>query len=136
MRVYLAAAYSRKNEVRKCATQAEKCGIHVGAEWLKEEASPDSKLHDTTPDKLAKYAQQDWWDIGACDVFIFWAEPEDKPLPRGGRHFEMGVAVSLGKPVIVIGEPENIFHYLPGINIEFFSNWNSALTYLTQQDER
>jgi hypothetical protein len=128
----MAAAYSRKFEIQEYAKQADRCGILVGAEWLKEVASPDSKLNESIPAQLAIYAQQDWWDIGACDVFVFWAEPEDKPLPRGGRHFEMGVAAALGKKILVVGEPENVFHYLPGIDIEFFHTWESALVYLTQ----
>jgi|ERR1035441_6869975 nucleoside 2-deoxyribosyltransferase len=136
MRVYTAAAYGRKLEIRECAKQAERCGIKVGAEWLKESAAPDSKLAESTPEQLAIYAQQDWWDIGACDIFVFWAEDQYNQPPRGGRLTELGIAMALGKPIVVIGEPENVFFYLPGIDIEFFHTWESVLVYLTQQDER
>jgi nucleoside 2-deoxyribosyltransferase len=132
LRIYTAAAYGRKHEIREYATQAEKCGIKVGAEWLKEPDSPDSDLSDSIPEKLATYAQQDWWDVGACDIFVFWAENPHKQPPRGGRLTELGFAISLGKKIVVIGEPENIFFYLPGIDIEFFHTWESALVYLTQ----
>ena len=132
MRIYLASRYSRKLEMREHAKQAERCGIRVGAEWLKETAAPDSELSDSTLEKLATYAQQDWWDIGACDVFVFFAEPYDKQPNRGGRHVEFGIAAALGKKILVVGEPENVFHYLPGIDIEFFHTWESAFVYLTQ----
>jgi hypothetical protein len=136
MRLYLAAAYKHKLKLREYAVQAERCGIHVGAEWLKESAAPDSELSDSTPEQLTQDAQQDWWDISACDVFVFFAEPFDKQPNRGGRHVEFGIAAALGKKIVVIGEPENVFHYLPGIDIEFFHTWESVLVYLTQQDER
>jgi nucleoside 2-deoxyribosyltransferase len=132
MRIYLAAAYQHKLKLREYAAQAEKCGIRVGAEWLKETAAPDSELSDSTSKQLAEYARQDWWDIGACDIFVFWAENPHKQPPRGGRLTELGFAISLGKKIVVIGEPENIFFYLPGIDIEFFHTWESALVYLTQ----
>jgi hypothetical protein len=132
MRIYLASRYSRKLEMREYAKQAEQCGIRVGTDWLQEPEHPDSNLSDLNVETLAKYAQKDWWDIGACDVFVFFAENPLIGTPRGGRHTEFGIALSLGKKIVVIGEPENIFHYLPGIDIEFFHTWESALVYLTQ----
>ena len=132
MRIYLAAQYARRDELREYAKQAESCGIHVGAEWLKETDALNSVLKDSTDASKAAHAQQDWWDVGSCDVFVFFAEDSTVGIPRGGRNVEFGVALALGKPIVVIGEPENIFFYLPGIDIEFFHTWESALVYLTQ----
>lgn len=130
MRIYMAAQYAKKLEIANYAEQAEAVGIHVRADWLEESEAPEATL-DSVSDKLkSRYAQQDWWDIGACDIFVFFSEPQDNQPPRGGRHVEFGMAIALGKEIVVIGEPENIFHYLPGIKIEFFGTWNSALAYL------
>jgi nucleoside 2-deoxyribosyltransferase len=130
MRIYLAGQYARKLELREYAEQAKAVGIYVGADWLEESEAPEATL-DSVSDKVrSKYAQHDWWDIGACDEFVFFAEPQENQPPRGGRHVEFGMAIALGKPIVVIGQPENIFHYLPGIKIEFFDTWNSALAYL------
>jgi len=130
MRVYLATQYARKLEMREHAIELERQGISVGAEWLKETESPTSKLGDTTDETKSNYALKDWWDIGACDVFVFFAEDQDNQPPRGGRHVEFGIALALGKPIVVIGDPENIFHYLPGFTIDHFVDWNSALAFL------
>lgn len=130
MRVYMAAQYGRKFEIKEYANQAESVGIKVGADWLNESEAPDTKLNEVNDSTLASYAQKDWWDIGACDMFVFFAEKQDPQPPRGGRHVEFGIAAALGKPIVVVGDPENIFHYLPGIDIDFFNDWNSALAYL------
>lgn len=41
---------------------------------------------------------------------------------RGGRHVEFGMALALGKRVIVVGPRENVFHLLP--EVEVHVNWN------------
>ena len=43
---------------------------------------------------------------------IFFSEPSDKAVRRGGRHVEFGFAMAGNKPIFVIGPKENIFHYL------------------------
>lgn len=133
MRVYLAARYSRKLELREYAKQAEENGIVVGAEWLKESESPTSTLEESTPETLTKYALQDISDIIDCDAFVFFSESSTEAFVRGGRHVEFGFALALEKPIIIIGKEENIFHYLP-FNIEFFDTWESALVYLTKRN--
>ena len=40
---------------------------------------------------------------------------------RGGRHAEFGIALALGKRVIVIGPRENVFHALPAV--ERYESW-------------
>lgn len=135
MQVYLAGRYSKKLELRKYADELEKVGIRVGTEWLKEPDNPNGALSDSSESKLAEYARQDYWNIGACDVFVFFAENQDFQPPRGGRHVEFGMALILGKPIVVVGSPENIFHYLPGFHIGHFENWNSAKTFLQVMDK-
>lgn len=130
MRIYIAGQYARKLEFREYAQEAEKLGIKVGADWLMEDEDPKSKLNESPDEKLVRYSQKDYWDIGACDIFVFFAEDQENQPPRGGRHVEFGIAMALGKPVVVIGEHENIFHYCPGFHIEHHPNWTSALVKL------
>ena len=55
-------------------------------------------------------AIRDYVQIKECDVFI--CEVGDK-LSGGGKHTELGIAMALGKPVILVGAREdNVFHSL------------------------
>ena len=88
--------------------------IEVRAHWLDETVSATSQLSDLTPEYCAEQAQVDLDDIKACDLFVFFADSVAKTT-RGGKHFEAGYASGLGKRIVVVGPPENIFHYLPGV---------------------
>lgn len=136
MRIYIAGQYARKLELREYAKQAEAAGIKVGADWLMESEDPNSSLNESTEAVLAKYAQKDYWDIGACDAMVFFAEDQNNQPPRGGHHVEFGIALAMGKPILVVGDPENIFHYTPGFHIDFYENWSSALVALENLDMR
>ena len=115
MRVYLAARFSRKNEIAKLVPTFGKYGISVGSRWLHETASPDVTLSDFTPEDLRDIAEVDLEDIEMCDVFVFFSEDPLIETPRGGRHVEFGFALAFGKRIAVIGPQENIFHYLPQV---------------------
>ena len=115
MRVYLAARYSRKNEIKALIPVFGAHGISVGSRWLNETISPDSTLADCSPEYLEEQASADLEDIEACDTFVFFSEDPLVGTPRGGRHVEFGYALRLGKKIAVIGRPENIFHFLPGV---------------------
>ena len=56
---------------------------------------------EPTPDNARKFWQDDFDDISRCDVLILYAE-KDEHL-RGGL-VEAGIALGLGKIVMVIGE--------------------------------
>lgn len=115
MRVYLAARYSRKNEIKSLIPVFGAHGISVGSRWLHETSPPDVKLSDVSPEFLRDTAEVDLEDIETCDTLVFFAEDPLIGTPRGGRHVEFGFALGKGKRIAVIGGPENVFHYLPGV---------------------
>jgi nucleoside 2-deoxyribosyltransferase len=117
MRVYLAARYSRKNEISKLVPVFGTHGLSVCSRWLRETESPDCKLSDFSPEVCRNFAEVDWEDIEACDTFVFFSEDPLVGTPRGGRHVELGLALGLGKRVVVIGKHENIFHFLPCVTV-------------------
>ena len=72
-----------------------------------------------------QFAQEDYDDLCSADCVIsFTEEPRTMSNSRGGRHVEHGMAIALGKRVIVVGHRENIFHCLP--QVEFFPTWEDA----------
>lgn len=116
MRVYLAARYSRKNEIAALIPIFGAHGISVGSRWLLEPHPPDTKLCEVSPEFCTDTAQVDMEDIEMCDTLVFFSEDPLVGTPRGGRHVEMGFALGIGKRIAVIGaERENIFHFLPGV---------------------
>lgn len=155
MKIYLAARYSRRDQLRGLAQHLRAAGHIVTSRWLDTEwvNRPDSSSA-APPEYREKYAIIDMEDVVAADAMINFTEPpagkcaacegigtvfwpsEDGGSPplkcpeckgkgridagRGGRHVEFGLAVALGKRLIVIGHRENLFHHLPAV--EFFES--------------
>jgi nucleoside 2-deoxyribosyltransferase len=118
MKVYLAAAYARRDEIADHARYLQwKSGIEVVSSWLDETYSPTIDI-TTLPGGINQaLAEKDVQEINSCDLIIFFAENQNNQPPRGGRHVEFGIALALGKRIIVVGERENIFHHLPQVVI-------------------
>jgi hypothetical protein len=91
----------------------------------------------TEPRARSEYTDADWRylalldqeDVLAADTLVCFTEPAEAG-GNGGRHVELGMALALGRRVIVIGRREHIFHHLPGI--EVVSSWPEAMRLLAQ----
>lgn len=121
--VYLASRYSRKEEMREHAFELRSFGSRVTSSWLDETYESGINITDLTNDVNRDIAEVDLSDITSSDVLIFFAEDQNNQPPRGGRHVEFGYALANGLTIYVIGEKENIFHYLP--NVKEFPTWES-----------
>lgn len=131
--VYLAARFSRKNEIKEKAKELEALGINVTSRWLDETADPNSDLKEFDDDAHTEVAQVDIEDIDAADVLVLFTENPELGFKRGGRHFESGYAHGKGIPVVTLGPRENVFHYLkPIINIESWEDLKANLKFLKQ----
>lgn len=113
--VYLAARYSRRNELREYAKRLNDKGVLVTSRWLNERKALDTQMSDITPQFSRKTALIDLADINAADAIVFFAEDPLIGTPRGGRHVEFGYGLAKGKRLYVIGPKENVFHFIPGI---------------------
>lgn len=120
MKVYLAAPYSYKERMREYRDELQKGGIEVTSSWLDEENSPNVHLSDVTVDYLRKHSYQDVQDVARADSLIFFTDPT-KTIVRGGRHVEFGMAVAYHMPIFVVGDYENIFHYLE--TVSHYETW-------------
>jgi hypothetical protein len=115
MKVYLAAQYPRRDEMREVARELDKRGVQVTSRWLQENLSLKTQLPDLTDIDLRQFAEVDSEDIKAADALVLFSEDPLVGLPRGTHHTEFGYALGLGKRTIVVGGYENVFHYLPGV---------------------
>lgn len=132
MKVYLAARYSQKEQMKEYAQQLRELGVEVTSRWLEEPHAPNTTLDQVPKEELATYAFHDCQDISRADVLIFFAQDPNTPTVRGGRHVEFGIALSLGMLIWVVGPKENIFHYSSGVYN--FASWIDLLAFLNQPE--
>ena len=151
LRIYLAARYSRREELCHYRDELRKMGHDVQARWLDGEHQIDNagtpigedgeaivegtlrsgeRLSQTEQSARAealrqRFAKDDYEDVQAADVVISFTEAPRSSANRGGRHVEYGIALAMGKRVMVVGHRENIFHWLP--TVEFYTTPNQAL---------
>ena len=122
--VYLAARIRRRDELEDYRAQLEAAGIACTATWLT--MPPPSQWSDET---WAHLAELDRDDVLRAEGLVLFTEPGE--LDGGsGRHVEFGMALALGKRVIVVGRHENLFQRLPEVTV--VPDWPSALALLTQ----
>lgn len=142
MKIYLAARYSRREELCNYRDQLHALGHHVQARWLdgehqisdngapignQGEALVEGDDGGTSIQACAlrsRFAQDDWDDVNAAETVICFTEPPRSAASRGGRHVEYGIALANRVRILVVGYRENIFHWLP--QVEFFKTWAEA----------
>lgn len=111
-KIYLAARYSRIEEMQDYRAQLQSLGYAVTSRWV-------DGNHRMSPGPGADAASQlfaieDRTDVLAAELVIVFAEKQRTPT-RGGRMVEMGIALGAGIPVICVGEHENVFFHLPEV---------------------
>lgn len=144
VKIYLAARYSRREELCAYRKSLQSMGFNVEARWLDGkhqlsdrgipigdtgealvEGVDDGSTQVRNAELRAKFAQDDWEDVSTADVVINFTEPPRSNASRGGRHVECGIALARNVRVIVVGYRENIFHWLP--QVEFAENFDAAV---------
>ena len=113
--VYLSARFERRDELNGYRAELEAAGLEVTSRWL---TDPTPELTDEAWRQLAT---KDVEDVRRAAGLVLFAEPGGG---GGGRHVEFGVALGLDKRVIVVGEPENLFHRLDAV--EVVPTWEDA----------
>jgi nucleoside 2-deoxyribosyltransferase len=119
LRIYTAAAWSKRDTIKNIAAELEKLGVTITAHWLNEPIPPKG----AKPEKWRREtALVDIEDIKAADILVRFSDAEnmEKPtlpsnLVSGARMFEFGFAWALGKPIVVVGGRQNVFDYLPNV---------------------
>src|SRR3990167_4537398 len=120
IKVYLAAPWKRKDEAKLGKIQLEEAGLEVTSRWIdlvKGEDVIDFKFFE-------EEAIHDVQDVYRADILILLNLEKSE-----GKSAEMGMALAWNKPVIIVGERSNIFHYLP---MPIISNLNAAIELIRQ----
>ncbi len=109
-RIYIAASFPRKAEAHDLARMLQDLGHLVVSRWHDE----NGQSAKDDPALWPKDAPRDVDDVLDCDIFLCLT---GDTLSRGGRHTELGIALSTKKKVIILGPREQVFHALPCIDI-------------------
>ncbi|SRR6266487_2385069 len=125
-RLYLAAAFTEAQRMRRYRDELRKTGHHVTSRWIDshEEWVPEG-IVAKSPELAQGYAIDDIADIMSADAMILFT---DVPSTTGGYHVEFGAALMIGKIIILIGQRNNIFQAYEGV--EQFDTWAKFIEYV------
>jgi|SRR5580700_512716 nucleoside 2-deoxyribosyltransferase len=119
MRIYIAACFGQQAEVREKADQLTQAKHVCTSNWRYEKPSGDGS-EAKHASKYLQAAMQDLRDIDSSDLLVLLA---GQVSTTGGKHFEVGYAVAKGKQVVVVGAPENVFHW----TLPRFATWQEFM---------
>jgi hypothetical protein len=128
-KIYLAARYSRNAEMRGVRDVLQALGYEVTSRWIDQhggnllESIVAEKLN-ADPAGASRYAEIDIDDLRAADVVISFTSVDGGG--KGGRHVEYGLALGLGKRLVLVGPREHVFHTLPAV--EWYPDWPHFVT--------
>jgi hypothetical protein len=126
MKIYLASNYEEQGTMRAWRSFLQEAGHQVTSSWFDQPEKMDEAMPSTRERSIA-CAERDIQDIKAANVFVlhnarrmhcsYRAMDMSFHQGRGGRHTEFGIALTLGKPCILVGERENVFHHLAAVHV-------------------
>ena len=131
IKIYLAAHYSRKEEVKKAAKDLFDAGVEVVSTWFRERADPNTSMKDVSETFCRTTAARDKEELDKATHFVLFTVDPDFKFSRGGHCWESGYADAKGLVRVVVGPRQHIFHYLPGT--KRFDTWDEALSWLTKE---
>lgn len=132
MRIYLAAAFSRRKEIKIYREELKEIGMDIQSRWL-DEKMPQGCDREKY---LRETAFIDVSDVKNCDLLVRFTDDfsqwSDGKIPTRlgscARMFEFGLAWGAGIPIIVVGGFQNVFDRLPNVvHIENFAELKKYL---------
>jgi hypothetical protein len=115
MRVYLASRYRDFPLMQQWREFLEDNNCTVTSRWI----NGDHEITENANDDKARsrFAVEDVEDILSAQIFICRSDPSFFRSGRGGRHVELGIALACKKVIVLVGQRENVFHYLPQVSV-------------------
>lgn len=140
-KVYVAGPWKRKEEAAAARLAFEEAGFAVTSRWIDVSGDFEKDGYPTEEAYFKAQAEYDVKDVIAADILVMLnLEPSE------GKMFELGLAMGLYKPSIIVGERTHTFHYLPvprvstvGAAIELSKQWiedyEKSITEEAQEEE-
>jgi nucleoside 2-deoxyribosyltransferase len=110
VRVYLAGSAVEQDRLKSYRTLLLGAGHQVTSRWLDIEVGQGANF-DWPREEVKKAAMDDLGDVAIAEAIVMVVPQPFHGLKAhsGGRHVEVGFAIALGKLVVIVGTPENIF---------------------------
>lgn len=129
--IYIAGPYGARDQLRVYRDELRASGARVTSSWLDEDheitAGTQGAATALSDEAVLEHASLDLREIECADVLILFTAAYVGCEGGGGRHVETGYAIAHGVPVIVVGEPENVFHRLGrGRRVAIADDWHRA----------
>ena len=107
MKVYVAAPWVHKTEAQEAAAELEAAGFEITKKWWEHREVPTYLTDNHENDaELWQQAIEDVLGVFDADVFVLLNLKTSE-----GKAVETGVAITLHKPIYLIGGRSNLFHY-------------------------
>ena len=120
--IYLAAPWVDREYAKSVSTTLVSAGFSITEPWWDH---PDT----TNNEELQEQAWKDFLGVISADCVIVLNTSKSE-----GKAVETGLALARKIPVIVVGEPTNIFHHLPEIVI--VSSVEDAIEHIRGEGQR
>ena len=118
MRIYLAGPWVDRSAMPGLARSLETAGHTITERWWEKEEPAnvgtvqiDDRYLQEHPELTAYFEERaiaDFLGVVNADVVVVLNTSKSE-----GKAVEQGIAFAMMKPVILIGTPSNVFHYLP-----------------------
>ena len=136
-KIYLAAAYHRREDAKLARRWLTGWGHQVTSSWVWRQDDQEDEINEAAMEipfssHARAIALQDLADLDEADVLLAFTERSDSAFGRGGRHVEFGYALARNKIVVVVGPRENVFMTLPTVRL--FTHFPDALEWLRGLD--
>lgn len=128
--IYLAARYGRHVEMQTYANQLVALGHTVVSVWI---WGGHDLREDATLEENRRLAEEDKYDLALADILIYFSESNTSESGRGGRHVEFGMALDKQIQIVLIGERENVFHYLSEVTC--YQTWQDFIIKLAMSEQ-
>jgi len=139
MKIYLAARFDRKDEMKKLSLIILSLGIGVTSRWLDEEPSPSSE--GAKERFLMDTAQMDADDVFAADILVRFSDDLSTPtIPSGwctaSRMEDTGMAHAWGKRIVIVGGKQSLFdRFSNRIHVQDVTELLDQLQFMKHQQE-
>lgn len=116
MKIYFAGRYRDAAVFRHMGDGLREMGHQIVSSWIYTNRRAGRNFEDISDEEKATIAQEDVDDVLSCDVLVLLSSDGG----RGGKHVEFGIAIGAGKRICVLGQKQNVFHWL--LRIEEYNN--------------
>lgn len=112
-KIYVAAPWADRELAKEAKLKLEADGFEVTSRWIEKHLPKPSDQSGLGYDRviLIQEAGHDVEDVFNADIVIL-LNTQKRGEETSGKAVETGMAMAWMKPVIVVGEISNIFHYL------------------------